>query len=231
MYGAPFHPAHVIASAEETATMHSVSLEVAAEVAASHQRVGQFVEVRLPGEGAGAYFAIANAPNGRAFELLVKRGQGLPDELIALEAGAPVETTAAMGKGFPVEASRGHDVLLFATGSGFAPIRAVLQAIAGDRDAYGSVDLFFGVRSLGEFPYSAELERLPESGIRVHRVVSQPTTRDKTHARYVQELLLRELPPLVDAVAFLCGLEGMIEGVSRVLREAGLPPERIHLNL
>lgn len=229
--GAPFHPARLISSVDETQSLRSLRLAVAPSIAASHREAGQFVEVRLPGQATGGYFAIANAPDGEAIELLVKRGDGLPDELAALPVGGLVETTPAMGAGFPVERMRGRDVLLFATGSGLAPIRAVLQALAGDREAFGRIDLFFGTRTRGEIPYAAELEAFERQGIRVHRVLSRPEKSDRAHARYVQERFREELPPVSNAVACLCGLEGMIEGVSQALGEAGLPRERIHLNL
>jgi len=229
--GAPFHTARVVSSVDETPTMRAIRLEVAPTIAASHREAGQFVEVRLPGHAGGGYFALANAPDGEGIELLVKRGEGLPDELVSLPVGALVETTPAMGAGFPVEAMRGRDVLLFATGSGIAPIRAVLQALVKDRAAYGRIELFFGVRTEGELPYSEDLDAFEREGVRVHRVLSRPERSDRGHARWVQERFREELPPVANAVACLCGLEGMIRGVSEALGEAGLGEDRIYLNL
>ncbi|AKU93066.1 ferredoxin--NADP reductase [Vulgatibacter incomptus] len=233
MYGSrfTFHPARVSASRDETPLMRSLRLEVDADVAGSHEEAGQFVEVRLPGESSGGFFAIANAPDGRSIELLIKRGQGLPDELAELGVGAIVETSAAMGRGFPVAACRGKSLLLFATGSGFAPIRAVLQEVARLRDAFGRVDLFFGVRSGGEFPYEAELRAWESAGIRVHRAVSRPAASEEAYAGYVQQRFREALPPVEDAVAMLCGLQGMIEGVTEALLQAGMPPDRILQNV
>jgi len=229
--GAAFHTARVISSVDETPGLRAIRLAVAPSIAASHREAGQFVEVRLPGQAGGGYFAIANAPDGEAIELLVKRGEGLPDELASLPVGALVETTPAMGAGFPVAAMRGRDVLLFATGSGIAPIRAVLQALVRERASYGRIDLFFGVRTSGELPYAADLDAFELQGVRVHRVISQPDRSDRSHARWVQERFREELPPVGNAEACLCGLEGMIRGVSEALDEAGLRKDRIHLNL
>lgn len=225
-----FQPARVVAAGDETPLLRAMTLEVGAEVRSSHRIPGQFLEVRLPGQSSAAFFAIASAPGTATLDLLVKRGQGLPDELAALGAGALVETTPAMGAGFPLDSAVGKDVLLFATGSGIAPIRAVLQAIAASRSSYRKVELFYGVRSPEEFPYVAEFARYEEAGVRIHRVVSQ-RAGNEAHGGYVQERFREALPPVAGAVAFLCGQEGMIDGVREALREAGLPADRIHLNL
>ncbi|WP_373046637.1 ferredoxin--NADP reductase [Vulgatibacter sp.] len=226
----PFHPARIVASWPEAPLLRGLRLQVAPGVAASYRHAGQFLKVRRPGETDGAFFAIASGPGGDTVELLVKQGEGLPDELVALPVGAEVETTLAMGSGFPLEENRGRDVLLFATGSGIAPIRAALQEILGERDRWGAVELFFGVRTPEDFPYGAELDGLAAQGVKVHRVISQQGPQ-AGHARYVQERFRAELPRVENAVAFLCGLQGMIDGVTEALCRCGLPAERIHLNV
>lgn len=162
-------------------------------------------------------------------ELLVKRGEGLPNELIEAPPGTRLETSRVLGAGYPIEESRGRDILLFATGSGIAPIRAALHEIVRRRSDFGSIELFFGVRTPADLPYREELERLAFHGVRVHTVISQRPPRTG-HARYVQERFQAELPPVENAVAFLCGLQGMIDGVREALRRSGMPEERIHLN-
>lgn len=225
-----YHPAVIEATWQETPLLQGLRLRVAPPVAESYRHAGQFLQVRRPGDRDGAFFAIASGPDGETIELLVKRGEGLPDELVALPPGAALETTAAMGTGFPLEESRGRDVLLFATGSGIAPIRAALHEILADREAYGAVELFFGVRGPDDFPYARELEEMERRGVRVHRVMSCLPPR-AGHTRYVQERFRAELPRVENAVAFLCGLQGMIEGVTDALAEAGMPADRIHLNV
>jgi ferredoxin-NADP reductase len=214
----------VLASAhDETPTLRTLVLEAPADVAASYAVPGQFVRVRLPGFAA-APFALATAP-GEPLQLLVKRSAGLADALAALPAGSALEVSHAHGKGFPLADAAGQDVLLFATGSGIAPIRAVLRSLLRERDRYGAVHLFFGVRTADELPYREELDRAAASGVTVHRVISQGHD-----GGYVQERFQRELPPVQRAVAYLCGVPGMIHGSTDALRSAGMPAERIHLN-
>lgn len=226
-----FYPATVLAAADETPHLRTLLLEVAPDVARSHRFPGQYLRARAAPNTPEAYFAIANPPDGDRFELLVKRGSAVADTLAALAPGDRLELSPAAGPGFPVDASRGKDVLLFATGSGIAPIHAALRAIAAGRERFGEVHLFFGVRTRLDFAYGEELDALAARGIRVHRVVSQPLDERDRYVGYVQQRFLEELPTVEDPVAFLAGRPEMIEAVTRMLIGAGIPADRIHGNL
>lgn len=227
---APHHPARLVSASTETPHLRHLRLEVPPAVRAGYQIPGQFLEVGLPG-GPASYFAIANPPGGETLELLVKRTEGLADALFELPVGSELRVSEAMGPGFPVEEARGRDVLLFATGSGFAPIRAVLRHLLDDRAAYGDVHLFFGVRTEADFPFRQELDALPGQGVELHEVVSRVPEPVPGHGRYVQERFRAVLPPVGHAVAYLCGIEGMVRGVTEALHEAGMPRERVHVNV
>lgn len=199
-------------------------------VAASYIRPGQFVKVSLPDKGE-AFFAIASAPGARgtALELLVKGGAPLADALVALPLGSTVRLTQAQGKGFPLEEARGRRVLLFATGSGISPLRSLIDTLRRDRAAYGDVTLYFGVRTPDAFAYVDELDGWIQDQVRVVRVVSRPGDSGWDGLQgYVQAHVPDE--PLAEAVAFLCGVKGMVQGVTEVLVRQGLRKDRLFLN-
>lgn len=239
----PHHRALLVQVRSETPLLRHLTLEAPLAIRSAHHLPGQFIEVSMEQGGPGAYFALANPPGARHFELLVKQGEGVASQLFSLGAGRTVWLSAPMGPGFPLDEARGKDVLLFATGSGFAPIRALLHALLDEREAFGDVHLFFGVRREEDFPFREELDRLPARGVHTHLTVSrQPeglripagvarAGARSGHARYVQERFREVLPPVENAVAYLCGIEGMVEGVREALLEAGMLPGRIHVNL
>ena len=226
-----FHRATVIATADETPSLRALSLRVAPEVASSHRIPGQYLRVRISPNSPEAYFAITNPPSGDRFELLVKRGSAVADAVIALPVGATLETSPAAGPGFPVAESFGKDVLLFATGSGIAPIHAALLALAAERDRFGEVHLFFGALTRCDFAYTAEFDALADRGIRIHRVVSRALDERDRYVGYVQERWRAELPRVADPVAFLAGRPEMLEAVTRNLIGAGIPADRIYQNM
>src|SRR5690606_13994784 len=235
----PHHRALLVQARNETPLLRHLVLEAPLAARAGHRLPGQFVEVAVRPDGPGAYFALAHPPGAHHFELLVKQGEAVAAQLASLGAGRSVWISTPMGPGFPIDAARGKDVLLFATGSGFAPIRALLFALLERRDDYGDIHLFFGVRREEDFPFREELERLPARGVHTHLTVSRRPAAlpdeegagRNGHARYVQERFREVLPPVENAVAFLCGIEGMVHGVREALAEAGMEPADIHVNL
>ncbi len=234
MAGPTEHHAVIVTDAwDETGGLRAVRLQLPPEVAARHHRPGQVVKVKVvTGE---AYFALATAPaaGGRG-ELLVKRGGPVGDAVAAAATpGAALQVTAPFGRGFPFEEALGRDVLLFAAGSGIAPIRSLVQALLARRDEVDRVVLFYGQRRGAEFAYRAEHLGWERRGV---RVVLCPSDEDDTwpgvHGR------VQEAAHALDwggarpaqATAFVCGMSPMVSDVRAALAAAGAPPERVHVN-
>jgi sulfhydrogenase subunit gamma (sulfur reductase) len=195
---------------------------------AAYRNAGQYVKVRVDGAGESA-FALASAPGERGrFELLVKPGPAVATALAALPPGAPVELSLPVGKGFPLEAARGKNVLLLATGSGISPIRAALQLIRAERAAYREVTLYFGARSPRAFAYGGELASWENDRVKVYRVVSQPGDSGWTGLTGHIQSHLGPQPP--DTLAFVCGQKAMVAAVTEVLARNGVPKEQVFLN-
>jgi sulfhydrogenase subunit gamma (sulfur reductase) len=230
---ATFAPARVLRAWDETRAFRGIGLQLPRALAAAHDRPGQVVKIRTgPGEG---FFALATAPcpDGRT-ELLVKRGGKVADAVVAAAApGSALDLTAPFGKGFPVERAVGRDVLLFAAGSGIAPIRALVQHLVAHRDEFGRVTLFYGQRRGGDFAYGAEHVGWDRHGV---RVVLCPSGEDDAWTGVrgrVQEvarsLAFGGIAPS-DAVAFVVGMNAMVDDLKRTLAQAGVPPGNVLLN-
>ena len=225
--------ARVVDAWDETPALRALRLELPAPLAARHERPGQVVKLHTPvGE---AYFALASAPSSEGrVDLLVKRGGKVADAAVALAGpGAPLELTAPFGKGFPVEEARGRDVLLFAAGSGIAPIRSLIQHLAADREAFGRVTLFYGQRRGADFAYLREHLAWERRGVRVVLCPSAEDSAWRGVRGRVQEVASAvafggAVPG--DAVAFACGMTAMVEEVRATLARAGIPPQRVHAN-
>jgi sulfhydrogenase subunit gamma (sulfur reductase) len=229
----PHAPVRVVEAWDETPGMRSVRLEMPPAFAGAHERPGQVVKVATPaGEG---FFALASAPatEPRA-DLLLKRGGPVADAAIELAAGgALLDVSAPFGKGFPWEHARGRDVLLFAAGSGIAPVRALVQHLCASRDAFQRVTLFYGQRHGSEFAYVAEHLDWERHGVRIVLCPSQeddawPGVRGRVQ-EVARSLALGGAEP-GKTVAFVCGMTAMVAEVKATLASAGVPPHRVHLN-
>lgn len=223
----------VLAAWDETAPFRGIRLALPPALARAHRVPGQVVRIHTAtGEG---FFALASAPAEPAVvDLLVKRGGKVADAAIAAAvAGATLPVTEPFGNGFPVGEAAGRDVLLFAAGSGIAPIRAVVQHVLAHRDAFRRATLFYGQRHGAEFAYRAEHVAWERGGV---RVVLCPSGEDdawpgvRGRVQEVARVLAFGGTPPEETVAFVSGMKAMVEDVRRVLGDAGIPPARVFAN-
>jgi NAD(P)H-flavin reductase len=228
-----FAPTPVVDMWDETPSLCTLRLDLGAR-RVSHTRPGQVVRLRANGHG-DAYFAVASAPapDGHA-DLLLKRGSPLPDAVIAAaQARTPIEMTSVFGRGFPLDAAQGHDLLLFAAGSGISPIRSLVQHVLARRADYGRAALFYGQRGHEDFAYLREHAGWHAAGVRVVLVASQAHDSWSGPRGYVQDVAhslgFLDADPR-RATAYLCGMKDMVSGVREVLTRAGVPVERIFQN-
>jgi ferredoxin-NADP reductase len=136
-----------------------------------------------------------------------------------------------MGKGFPVDrapAAAFPTLLLFATGSGISPIKALIESGALDAGKRADVRLYYGVRNEAAMAYAeltAGWER--EHGVKVVPVFSE------AGKGYVQDAFAAAggAPAGGGGVAaVLCGQKGMAEAVTAMLTGAGMPKELVLTN-
>lgn len=207
--------------------LHRVSMKVADEVARGFHAPGQYHRVRVA-SGKDAVFAIASAPGSTTFEYLIRANDGVAGAWTALGVGARVDVGLPDGPGYPLESSRGRTILLIGTGTGWAPLRSVLNALRPRRADFGEVHALYGAHEPTQLAWADEFVGLARDRITVVPTISHAAPGWTGEVGRVQHLVDRL--PTQNAVAFLCGQPEMIEEVTAVLGRRGLPPERVFLN-
>lgn len=137
---------------------------------------GQYTTVALTqGEGAelGArFYAIANAPSrwkDEGLELLIDRVGELAPYFADLTPGEALKVSAPEGRGYPLGLAYNKTALLFATGSGIASLRPVIQHwIDNHLRAPQDIALFYGERTAAEFAWLEEIPSWQQWGVRVY---------------------------------------------------------------
>lgn len=191
---------------------------------------GQWVKLYLP--GLERDYSIASAPSAARpdrIELIVTQVEGGPGstELHRLPIGTTIDTLGPNGLFFREEHERRHPALFVATGTGLAPLRAMLEdALARGESAPRT--LLFGARTEDDLLFRAELEALRARGLlRYEPTLSRAGEAWRGRRGYVQAHV-RELVP-ADAHVYVCGLTRMITEVRKVLRtELGLSRTQVH---
>lgn len=204
---------------------------------------GMFVKLRSGDEGKPGFFAISCAPNLQGvFEFLVKDSEGTK-WMEELKEGQNIQISPVMGKGFPMDRldprnmkdgeQKVQDVLLFATGSGIAPIRAAIESVLNGLAVREKrkVTLFYGCKTKERMAYSERLDLWRKDGVEVVEVLSQGDENWGGKKGYVQDALKEAgVDSPKETAALLCGVKGMVEDVREYLVSVGVREDRILLN-
>lgn len=176
------------------------------------------------------------------WEFLVKETE-FNSWIASAPPGAAISVSQIMGSGFPISDEVDgfkydfptQNLLLFATGSGIAPIRSAIESgrlgISGGR----TCTLYYGVRTPDDLCYVSKFPEWEGGGVSVVPVISQPeesaTTTWMGRTGYVQNALEEDGVPIPrNSAALLCGVNGMCDGVKAMLLESGVFEGRVLKN-
>lgn len=124
-------------SANESGKSTSLIVDIPSETAKEYKVPGQYVQVRLNEETKPLFLAIASPPDeeNASFEFLIKKTDD-NGWITDASSGTTVEISQVLGNGFPIEENLEgfkydfptQNVLLFAAGSGIAPLKAAIES-------------------------------------------------------------------------------------------------------
>jgi ring-1,2-phenylacetyl-CoA epoxidase subunit PaaE len=155
----------------------------------------------------------------------------------SLKAGDAVEAMPPEGRFFvPTDAAASRHYLGIAGGSGITPILSILKTVLAAEPG-SRFTLVYGNRTLRSTMFAEELEDLKNrylSRLVLHHVFSRESTDlPLTEGRLDRAKLGLFLSALIDPAdvdhAFVCGPHALNDEAEAALLEAGLPPERIHV--
>lgn len=188
---------------------------------------GQYIDV-ISKTGIRRSYSIANAPrpDGK-IELHIRRVTGGEMSRYWFEeakAGDLLRLHGPLGTFF-LRDTAGRDLILLATGTGLAPIKAMLEGVAlsDTIEMPRSIRIFWGGRTPSDFYWdssdlSLEMEYTP--------VLSRAHPAWQGQRGYVQHVVLESALALDRADVYACGSPNMIDGARMALANAGLDVRR-----
>ncbi len=198
------------------------------QAAFAHYAPGQFAFVSAFGAGE-APFGLASTPGrGPLLEFAINALGHVTHTLHALEVGDPVGVRGPLGNGFPMDALRGHPIVILGGGIGGAPLRPVIHTILDHRADYGPLTILWAARSPDLLVFTDEYEAwrgAPDT--QLHVTVDRGDGGWTGHVGLITELLKEVRPSPQDAVAIICGPPIMIRFVFLTLLQQGFTPQQM----
>lgn len=220
--------AKVLEVTRPSADVAVIRLQVPAASGFAFQ-AGQYASVLLK-DGARRSYSMANRPDGTGLiEWHVRRMEGGRFSTHAydkLKAGAMLRIAGPYGTFVlhPTEAP----IVLLASGTGYAPIAALLQSHAAEMARRGAV-LYWGGRKWGDL-YAIDSVAAWEArhpGIRLVPVLSEAEPGWTGRTGFVHSAVLEDWPDLSAHEVYACGNPLMIDAArTSFSRDAGLPADR-----
>jgi CDP-4-dehydro-6-deoxyglucose reductase len=229
-------PSRVLGISKPTADVAIVRLQLPANQNLQY-RAGQYVEFILR-DGARRSYSMANAP-GRlgsppAIELHIRHMPGgkFTDHVFgAMKEKDILRMEGPFGSFFLRETSD-KPMILLASGTGFAPIKALIEQMQIKGITRPAV-LYWGVRRPGDLYQHDWCEQMTQQQpqIRYVPVVSEASAEDAWTGRtgFVHQAVMADFPDLSGHQVYACGSPVMVESAQRDFSTlCGLPSDEFH---
>ena len=232
----PYHiyPATIVEKIREAEDIHTYRLRLNDEDARRTFRfaTGQFNMVYLFGIGEVA-ISIVSDPDEQEFLGHTIRAVGRVTSAIArLQAGEILGVRGPFGQGWPLEESRGRDLVFVTGGLGCAPVVGAIEYIFRRREQYGSVKILHGVKTPEDLLFRERFDswrKQPETEVLL--ASGQPGKSWRDHVGVVTELFeLVSINP-TNTIVLMCGPEIMMRLGVPILMTRGIPATAIFLSL
>lgn len=195
---------------------------------------GQYLNICLP-DGTTRSFSMASKLSENTLDFHVRRVPGgrFTDTLLGDSAciGTLVDVEAPLGR-FCYHVEDWRPLVMVATGTGLAPIKAILESLFDD-DACPPVSLYWGMRTRDDLYLAHEIEawatRLCEFNF--VPVLSQSDAAWTGRRGYVQDAVVQDIPDLSEHAIYLCGSPVMIADAKRRFAAHGASAAHVYADV
>lgn len=191
---------------------------------------GQFFQLSLPGIGEAPISICSDSREHVTFN--VREVGNVTAALCRVKPGDRVYARGPYGKGYPMRALAGNDLVVVGGGCGVAPLKGIVDYVENHREDYGEVHLFLGYRSPDDVIFKRELDEW-EKRYHLTVTVDENSSNDSCYVGktgFVTNALRDADVPRDGAVAFVCGPPVMMNAAVKILSDKGFHDDQIFLS-
>jgi len=203
-------------------------------------KAGQYAQLEVPkykrttGPEYRAYSISSDPAQHDRLELVITR---VPEGAVTtyvheyLKEGEELRATGPYGSFYLRDSDR--DILLIATGSGMAPIKSILHQMV-NHGIGRKATFFFGARTKKDLYYMEQFleweKTLPQ--FKFIPALSRPAPEEQWEGEKgrVTDLIRKHVPDHPNVDVYICGAPPMVESCVELLKEKGVPEDRIYFD-
>jgi sulfhydrogenase subunit gamma (sulfur reductase) len=228
------HEAEIVERIEESPTIYTLRLRFTdPEVHAAYSfQPGQFNMLYLHGVGEVPISIVSDPQDEHMYDHTIRAVGRVTDALARLKPGERIGVRGPFGRGWPMAAAQGKDVVIATGGLGCAPVVAAINYVLRRREQYGRLTIMQGVKHGDDLIWREKYERwnaLPDTQVLL--AASRGDVAWPYHVGHVPVLFDEaQLKPDTSTV-MMCGPEGMMIAVSQELLERGFAAGSLYLSM
>lgn len=193
---------------------------------------GQFNMVYVPGVGDAAISISSDPTATETLDHTIRLVGSVTRAIQELDAQTLVGLRGPFGRGWPLAAMEGKDVVIVAGGIGLAPLRPVIYWLLHHRDLFRRVVLLYGCRTPEDRVFAEELEKW-DAGGKIHVLVTvDNATGSWTGPVGVVTSLLRRIKVNAErTIVLVCGPKVLNHVAAWNFLQLHVPPDRVYVSL
>jgi NAD(P)H-flavin reductase len=223
-----FITAQTITNANLAGKFHNIIFETAVPF---QFNAGQYVSIKVADAHLNSYSIASRLGNNRFALLIDTAPGGIGSKYFeALKAGDSISFLGPFGK-FSLNTNDGAQRLIFlGTGSGVAPLRAMIETGLADRGLKIPISLYFGLRHPDDILWKDYFESLVTKypNFTFKLCLSKPDETWHGFTGHITDCMKEDYQDLGDAAVYLCGNQEMITQSTDLAKSLHCPPERIY---
>lgn len=197
-------------------------------------KAGQYLSFDIGGGERRSYSIASNPAMNHAVEICVDvtpGGQG-SEFFKRLRPGDEVSFLGPLGQFAmkPEDELKEKKLLFVATGSGIAPLRSMVLDLLENKKESRPIQLHWGLRHVKDMFWEEDfrIKHTYFDNFHFHLTLSKPPDHWPLCEGYVSDCVSDEIELDPDWGVYLCGSKVMIEEVSVLVKEKGVPQDQVH---
>lgn len=228
------HPATIMEKIREADDIHTYRLRLNDEETRRHFcfTAGQFNMVYLFGVGEVAISIVSDPEEPERLDHTIRSVGRVTSAIAQLQPGETLGIRGPFGQGWPLEAVRGHDVVIVTGGLGCAPVVGAIDYMFRRRRQYGSVKIIHGVKTSRDLLFHERFEawgKQPDTEVLL--ASTRPDETWRYHVGVVTDLFERVTLDPTKTMVLMCGPEIMMRLGAPILMRRGIPATAIYVSL